>query len=202
MSTVNVDAKQIKALREKTNAGMMECRKALMENGADMAKAEEWLKTRGLAKAEQKKDRVTAQGKVGCYLHMDGKGGAMVELASETDFVAQNEKFRELLKDLCLQVYATNPQVLKREDIHAEQIAEGRKKFAEEVKGKPAEVAEKIVQGKLDKNFFSQRCLLEQAFVKDPSGKTLVKDMIAARVSEFGENLSVRRFARFEVGQP
>jgi elongation factor Ts len=197
-----VDPKLVKELREKTNAGIMVCRKALEENGGDMAKAEAWIRAKGLIDAGKAAGRATNQGKVGAYIHSNGKGGAMVELCCETDFVAKGEEFEALLRDICLHVYGSpsTPQYIAREEVPATVIDELKKQWADDVKGKPAEVADKILQGKLDKNFYSKLVLLEQPFVKDPEGKLTVGELIKSKIATFKENIVVRRFSRFEVG--
>ncbi len=197
-----VDAKLVKDLREKTNAGIMECRKALEENGGDMGKAEAWIKARGLVKAGEAAGRATKQGKVGSYIHGNGKGGAMVQLCCETDFVAKSEPFEELLRDICIQVYGapTPPKYVTRDQIPPQVIEELKTVWAAEIQGKPAEVAEKILQGKLEKNLYSKEVLLEQIFIKDPDGKLSVADLIKSKIATFKENIIVHQFARFEIG--
>ncbi|MBI5368422.1 MAG: elongation factor Ts [Planctomycetes bacterium] len=201
------DAKLVKQLRDLTGGAFKDCIAALEESAGDMDKATAWLRKRGIEKAGEKADRETKQGRIGVYVHgaekgaamPAGKGAAMVDLRCETDFVAKNPEFDELLRDICLQVYALQPTWISRADVPANILAEEKERFAAEVKGKPAEIIEKIVQGKLDKNFYAAKCLLEQPFVKDPDGKTKIEDLIKAKIGKFKENITVRRFCRYEI---
>ncbi|MBI3273442.1 MAG: elongation factor Ts [Planctomycetes bacterium] len=203
-----IDAKLVMKLREATGAPVMECRAALEACDSDLTKAAEWLKKRGIEKAGEKSARETKQGKIGVYVHgadktaafPAGKGAAMVDLRCETDFVAKNPEFDELLRDLCLQVYAMDPTWVSREDIPAAALQAEKDKAAAEVKGKPPEIVAKIVEGKLEKNFFAAKCLLDQNFVKDAEGKTKVADLVKAKIAKFKENITVRRFTKFEIG--
>ena len=195
-----VTAAMVKELREKTNAGMMDCKKALAENGGDMAKSEEWLRKKGLSKAGTKAGRVAAEGAVGSYIHMGGKIGVLVEVNCETDFVARTEGFQALLKDMAMQIAAAAPQYVRREEVPAETVAkelEIAKHQAREQK-KPEAIIEKIAQGKLDK-FYKEICLLEQPFVKDD--KKTIQEVVTEAVAKIGENINVRRFARFVLGE-
>jgi len=195
MTAITADA--VKDLREKTGAGMMECKKALVESGGDFEKAVDLLRQRGLATAAKKAGRTASQGLIGSYIHMD-KIGVMVEVNCETDFVARTDDFKELVKDLAMQVAAASPQYLTREDVPQDVIGREKEIYRAQVTNKPAQVVEKIVEGKLEK-FFSDTCLVDQVFVKDPDKK--VKDVITEKVSKVGENIVVRRFVRYQLGE-
>src|SRR5580658_345648 len=166
---MEISASAVKELREKTGAGMMDCKKALTEAQGDMGKAEEWLRQKGLSAAAKKASRVASEGAVGSYIHLGGKIGVLVEVNCETDFVARNEMFQTFVKDIAMHIAATNPLYLKREDVAPEVVAKEREIARAQLKeqGKPEKVWDKIVEGKLDK-FFKEVCLLEQPFVKDP----------------------------------
>lgn len=193
-----ITAQMVKELREKTGAGMMECKKALETSGGDFNKAIEILRQKGLATAQKKASREAREGIITSYIHMD-KIGVMLELNCETDFVARNEEFRQLAKDIAMQIAASNPQYIQREDIPQEVIEKEREIYKSQIKGnKPPQVIEKIVEGKLEK-FFEEMCLLDQPFIKEPEKK--IKDLITEKVAKFGENIMVRRFVRFQVGQ-
>lgn len=195
-----VDPKQVMTLREKTNAGVMDCRKALETANGDMTKAEALIKAKGLENANKAGSRATKQGKVGSYIHQEGKGGSMVELCCETDFVARGEAFTELLRELCIQVYAMAPKYVSREEIPAQVVEDLKASWKNDLEGKPAEAQAKIIQGKLDKNLYSKEVLLDQVFVKDTEGKLTVGEMIKAKIGVMKENIVVRRFARYEIG--
>ena len=188
----------VKQLREKTNAGMMDCKKALVEAGGDLEKAEDILRKKGIASASKKASRSVKEGVVASYIHLQGKVGVLVEVNCETDFVAKNDIFRELVKDLTLHIAAAHPIYVVRNEVPETVIEREREIYREQVKGKPANVVEKIVDGKLEK-FYGSVCLLDQAFIKDPD-KT-VKDLVASKIAELGENIVIRRFARFAVGE-
>ena len=195
-----ISASAVKELREKTGAGMMDCKKALTESAGDFAKAEEYLRKKGLASAAKKAGRTATEGAVGSYVHMGGKIGVLVEVNSETDFVARTEAFQALVKDVAMHVAAAAPQYVRREEVPAEAVAKeleiAKAQFREQKK--PEAIIEKIAQGKVDK-FFSEVCLLEQPFVKDD--KKTVQEMINDQVAKIGENIQVRRFARFVLGE-
>lgn len=176
----------------------MECKSALDDVKGDFEKALEIIKKKGFAKAAKKEQRVTAEGRVGTYIHTNGKLGVMVELNCETDFVAKNDVFQQLLKDICMQVAATKPIAVRREDIPAHILEEQKKIFMEEAKGKPANIIEKIAAGKLD-SFYKEKCLLEQPFIKDNT--QTIQDLLVANIAKIGENIKVNRFVRFEVGE-
>jgi elongation factor Ts len=188
----------VKQLREKTNAGMMDCKKALVEAGGDLEKAEDILRKKGIASASKKASRSVKEGVVASYIHLQGKVGVLVEVNCETDFVAKNDIFREFVKDLTLHIAAAHPVYVVRDEVPEAVVEREREIYREQVKGKPANVVEKIVDGKLDK-FYGSVCLLDQAFIKDPD-KT-IKDLVASKIAELGENIVVRRFARFAVGE-
>lgn len=195
MTTISADA--VRDLREKTGAGMMECKKALVESSGDFEKATDLLRQRGLATAAKKAGRTASQGLIGSYIHMD-KIGVMIEVNCETDFVARTDDFKELVKDLAMQVAAANPAYLSREEVPQDVIEREKEIYRAQVTNKPTQVVEKIVEGKLEK-FFSDTCLVDQIFVKDPDKK--VKDVITEKVSKVGENIVVRRFVRYQLGE-
>ena len=196
-----IDPKTVMQLRGETGAGVLEARKALDETQGDYEKAKLLLRQRGIDKAIKKQSRITGVGRVGSYIHGNNKVGTMVELCCETDFVAKNEEFLELLRDLCLQVAGASPQVVSRDQIPAEEVEIEKKKFEKDLAGKPPEIAAKILEGKLGKAFFAQRCLLDQPFLNPGKFDGTVSDMIKAKITKFGENITVRRFVRFEAGQ-
>jgi elongation factor Ts len=197
MTTISADA--VKDLREKTGAGMMECKKALVESGGDFEKAVDLLRQRGLATAAKKAGRTASEGMIGSYIHMD-KIGVMVEVNCETDFVARTDDFRDMVKDVAMHVAAANPTYLSREDVPQDVIEREKEIYKAQVTNKPPQVVEKIVEGKLEK-FFTDTCLLDQIFVKDPDQKKKIKDLITEKVAKVGENIVVRRFARFQLGE-
>jgi elongation factor Ts len=194
-----IDPKVVKQLREKTNAGMMDCKRALEEAGGDLAKAETILRTKGIASASKKASRATKEGIVASYIHLQGKVGVLVEVNSETDFVAKNENFRSFVKDITLHIAAAHPLYVSREDVPGKLIEAEREIYKAQVKGKPANVVDKIVDGKLDK-FYSTVCLLEQGFIKNPD--VTIKDLLSSKIAELGENIVIRRFTRYLVGEP
>jgi elongation factor Ts len=188
----------VKELREKTNAGMMDCKKALVENDGDLVKAEEYLRKKGIAKADSKSSRVAKEGVVASYIHLQGKVGVLVEINCETDFVAKNEIFREFVKDITLHIAAAHPLYVTREQVPDKLVQAEREIFAAQVVGKPANIVDKIVDGKIDK-FYSTVCLLEQGFIKNPD--LTIKDFVNSKIAELGENIVVRRFTRYLVGE-
>ena len=190
----------VKELREKTGAGILDCQKALTENGDDIEKAIDYLRQKGLAAAAKKAGRETNQGLIHSYIHMGGKIGVLIEVNCETDFVARNEEFKAFVNDLALQIAAANPAYVKRDDIPADLVEREKAIFEGQAKelGKPAVALPKIVEGKLEK-FYQENCLLEQSFIKDPS--VIVKDLVAQKISKIGENMNIRRFTRFQLGQ-
>ncbi len=197
---MEVTASLVKELREKTGAGMMDCKKALAETGGDLQKAVDFLRQKGLAAAAKKVDRVATDGAIGAYVHAGGKLGVLVEINCETDFVARTAEFQTLLKDIAMQVAATNPRCVRREEVSAEDFEREKVIYRQQAldSGKPEKVVEMIVQGKMEK-FYSEVCLLEQAFVKDPDKKIL--DVVNDAIARLGENIQVRRFARYHLGE-
>jgi elongation factor Ts len=189
----------VKQLREKTNAGMMDCKKALVEAKGDLAAAETILRKKGAASASKKAGREAKEGVIGSYIHVGDKVGVLVEINCETDFVARNESFRAFVKDVTLQVAAANPLYVKRDEVPEKIIATEREVAGAQSQGKPPAVIEKIISGRLDK-YFSTVCLLEQVFVKDD--KKTISDLLNAKIAELGENILIRRFTRFQVGEP
>jgi len=195
-----ITAKMVQELREKTGAGMMDCKKVLTEAGGDFAKAEELLRKKGLASAAKKASRAATEGAVQSYIHMGGKMGVLIEVNCETDFVARTDGFQALVKDLAMQVAAAAPLYVRREEVPAETLQkeiEIEKARAREQK-KPEAIVEKIAQGKVEK-YYEMVCLLDQPFVKDDKKK--VKDLLTESVAKIGENIQVRRFARFVLGE-
>lgn len=196
----DVSATQVRDLREKTGAGIMDCKRALAESGGNLDRAVTYLREKGLAAAAKKSARAASEGLVGSYIHANGKIGVIVEVNCETDFVARTPQFQTLVKDLCMQVAAANPRVVRREEIDAATIEAERQIYRAQAagSGKPAPVIEKIVDGKVEK-YYADVCLLEQAFIKDPQ-KT-VGQLVTDAVAALGENIVVRRFARFQLGE-
>ena len=194
-----ISAQMVKALREKTGAGMMDCKKALEACNGDEEKAIAWLREKGLAKAQKKAGRATSEGWIGSYIHSNGKIGVLVELKCETDFVARNEKFLALAKDLAMQIAATNPVCVRPEELPEDLIAREKEIYLNQAKeeGKPDHIAEKIVEGRL-KKYYKEVCLLEQPFIKDDS-KT-IKDLINEAIAVLGENIQIGRFSRLALG--
>ena len=197
--TSGITAKQVADLRAKTGAGMMDCKKALEESGGDAAKAEELLRVKYAARADKRADRAAGQGVIEIYLHFNGRVGTMIELNSETDFVANTAEFRQLAKDLALHVASARPIAVRIEDVPADIIERERRVYAAQVaeEKKPEAVRQKIVEGKL-KKFYQENVLLEQPFVKDD--KMTVGDLVKALSGKTGEKVEIRRFARFELG--
>ncbi len=195
-----ISANAVKELREKTGAGMMDCKKALTEAGGDSAKAEDILRKKGLSAAAKKAGRIASEGAVGSYIHMGGKIGVLVEVNCETDFVARTEGFQTLVKDIAMQIAAAAPQYVRREEVAAELVAKEMEIYKAQARDskKPEAIIEKIAQGKLDK-FYKEVCLLEQPFVKDD--KKSVQEVVTEAIAKIGENISVRRFARFVLGE-
>ena len=193
-----ITAAQVKALREKTGLGMMTCKEALVASDGDSEKAVEWLRKKGLDAAGKRMGRVTKEGAIGSYIHMNGRIGVLVELNCESDFVARSEDFQQLLKDLCMQVAATAPIAVSAENVDEKVVAKEREIYASQVAGKPQAVVDKIVEGKL-KKFFAEQCLVAQPFVKNPDMS--VTDRIKGVIAKTGENITVRRFVRYQLGE-
>ena len=195
-----ISAKSVKELRDATGAGMMDCKKALSETNGNVNKALEHLRKAGIAKAEKKSGRSTKEGLIDFYIHQGGKLGVLVEVNCETDFVARTEQFQNFTKDIAMHIAASNPISVKREDIPSDIIEKEKEIFAELTRkeGKPENIIDKIVKGRLDK-FFSENSLLEQTYVKDPD-KT-VQDILTDIIAKLGENISIQRFKRFQLGE-
>jgi elongation factor Ts len=194
-----ITAELVKELREKTNAGMMDCKKALTESGGDMERAVEILREKGLATALKKAGRTASEGVIASYIHM-GKLGVLLELNCETDFVAKTEDFKELAKDIAMHIAAANPAYIRREEVPPEVMEKEKSIYRTQVQGKPENVIEKILEGKMEK-FFEENCLLEQVFVKDPEQKRKVQDIITEKIAKVGENIVLNRFVRMQLGE-
>lgn len=194
-----VTAQMVKELRERTGAGMMDCKKALAETG-DMEKAIEYLREKGLAAAAKKAGRIAAEGVVDAYIHGAGRIGVLVEVNCETDFVAKTDEFREFVRDIAMQVAAAKPEYVAREEVPAEVIEKEKEILKAQAvnEGKPEAIAEKMVTGRIEK-YYKEVCLLEQPFIKDTD--VTVKQMLTEKISKIGENISIRRFVRFEMGE-
>ncbi|HLP60288.1 MAG TPA: translation elongation factor Ts [Candidatus Deferrimicrobium sp.] len=197
---VNADMNLVKKLREQTGIGIMECKKAIADADNDYDKAVELLRKKGFEKAKSKASRVTNQGVVGSYVHTNKRIGVILELGCETDFVAKNEEFQALAKDVAMQIAAMKPKYISENDIPADALEKEKEIYREQLQntGKPANIIEKIVEGKLQK-FYSEICLIHQAFFKDDT-KT-INDLIAEKIHKMGENIAVKRFIRYEVGE-
>lgn len=195
-----VTASLVKDLREKTGAGMMDCKKALQECAGDFEKAVDFLRKKGLAAAAKKAGRIASEGAVGSYIHMGGRIGVLVEVNCETDFVARTERFQGLVKDLAMQIAAARPEYVRPDQIPADVLERERSIYREQTlaEGKPEKIVDKIVEGRLNK-YYSQVCLLNQPYIRDD--KKTVQDLISEAVAEIGENIQVRRFSRYELGE-
>jgi len=198
MSTTTIDPQSVKSLRDKTGAGMMDCKKALLEASGDMAEAEKILRKKGIAVAGSKLSRATREGCIASYIHHGSKLGVLLEVACESDFVARNDIFREFVKDVAQQIAAANPCYVRREDVPAQILESEKEIYRAQVKDKPPQAVEKIVAGKLEK-YFSTVCLMEQPFVKNP--EITIKDHLTAKVAQLGENMAIRRFVRWQLGE-
>jgi len=198
---MEINVERVKEIRQRTGIGMMECKKALLEAKGDIEKAIVILRKKGFARAKEKMSRETAEGLIGSYIHMNGKIGVLVEINCESDFVAQNEEFRELVKNISLHIAAANPRYISSEDISPEVLEQEKEIIREQFKDskKPPEILDKIVQGKLGK-FYEEVCLLDQPYIRDD--KISVKELVATHIAKFGENIRISRFARFELGKP
>jgi len=193
-----ISASLVKELREKTNVGMMDCKNALIEAQGDLAAAEDILRKKGMASAGKKASRVAKEGTIASYIHLQGKVGVLVEINCETDFVAKNEIFRDFVKDVTLHIAASHPLYVSRDQVPEKLILAEREIYAAQVIGKPANIIDKIVDGKVDK-FYSTVCLLEQPFIKNPD--LTIKDLLNSKIVELGENMIIRRFTRYMVGE-
>lgn len=196
---MEITAKMVKELRDATNAGMMDCKKALVECDGDLEKAKEFLRKKGIASAAKKADRATSQGLVGSYIHMGGKVGVLVEVACETDFVARTEDFQALVHNLAMHIAASNPAAVSRDEVDAALVEKEKEIYAAQLReqSKPEAMIEKIVEGKIGK-FYSEVALLEQKYVKDPD--LTVEDYVKSVIGKLGENIQVKRFARYAIG--
>ena len=195
-----ISAQQVKELRESTGAGMMDCKKALVETNGDMSKAVDYLREKGLAAAAKKSGRVAAEGLVESYIHGAGKIGVMIEVNCETDFVAKTPEFHSFVRDLAMQIAAANPQYLNREEVTAAVVEHEREILRAQAlnEGKPEKIVDKMVEGRVDK-YYKENCLMEQTFIKDPEKS--VTDIVNAQISKIGENIVVRRFVRYQMGE-
>jgi elongation factor Ts len=198
-TTANISAAQVKELRERSGAPMMDCKNALAESKGDIEQALVWLRKKGIATAAKKAARVTSEGSVASYIHAGGKIGVLVEVNCESDFVARTDDFKDLIKDIAMHIAAADPKFVRREDVTPDAYEKEKEIYRAQAAatGKPAPVVEKIVEGKMSK-FYEEVCLLEQPFVKEPG--ISIHQLIASKVGKLGENISVRRFARFKVG--
>lgn len=196
---MEISASLVKELREKTNAGVMECKSALQESQGDVEGAVQILRKRGLSIAEKKAQRKVPEGVVASYIHLGGKIGVLVEVNCESDFVARNESFRSFVKDITMHIAAMNPSYIRREEVPQEVIEQQKKEYAAEVENRPPQIVEKIVEGRLNKHFFAETCLLDQPFIKDP--ETTVEQYIKQTIGQLRENIVVRRFVRYSMGE-
>jgi len=196
---MEITAKMVKDLREATNCGMMDCKKALSECDGDMDKAVEYLRKKGIASAAKKEGRATSQGLVGSYIHMGGKVGVLVEVACETDFVARTEDFQEMVKNIAMHIAAASPAAVTRDEVDGTLIEKEREIYRAQMReqGKPDNIIDKIVEGKVDK-YYSEVVLLEQKYVKDPD--MTVEDYLKSVIGKLGENMQIKRFARYQIG--
>ncbi len=197
---MEVSAAAVKNLREKTGAGMMDCKKALAESGGDLDKAVDYLRQKGLAAASKKASRTASDGAIGAYVHPGGKIGVLVELNCETDFVARTPEFQNLLKDIAMQIAAANPRYIRAEEVPTGDLEKEREIYRRQAleSGKPEKVVDKIVDGKIDR-FYSEVCLLEQSFIQNPDRK--VSEILTEAVARLGENIQVKRFSRYQLGE-
>jgi elongation factor Ts len=193
---MTIDAKQVKALREKTGAPMMDCKEALAESGGDMDKANEFLRKKGLKTADKKASRQTSEGLVGSYIHHNGLVGVLLEVNCETDFVARNPEFQEFVQNLCKHIAAANPRYVSPEEVPEDVLAKEKEIMRAQITGKPDNIVDKIVEGKIRK-FFEETCLLDQPFVMDD--KKTITQVLKEIIGKLGENMRIRRFARFDV---
>jgi elongation factor Ts len=195
---MDVNANLVRELRDKTGAGVMDCKKALAESKGNLEEAVVWLREKGMAAAAKRAGRVASEGSVGSYIHAGGKLGVLVEVNCESDFVAKTPEFQSLVKEIAMQIAAANPRSVRREELPAELIEQERQIYASQAVGKPEALINKIVDGKLEK-FFAEFCLYEQAWVRDPNRR--IKDLIGEFSGKLGEKLEVRRFVRFQLGE-
>lgn len=196
---MKVSASLVKELREKSGAGMLDCKNALVETNGDIDKAVDYLREKGLSSAAKKSGRIASEGLVESYIH-SGRIGVIVEVNAETDFVAKTDEFKQFVKDMAMQIAASNPKYVSRDEVPEEEVLREREVLIHQAinEGKPEAIANKMVEGRIEK-FFEQICLLDQNFIKDPSVK--VRDLLAEKISKIGENIKIRRFVRYEVGE-
>lgn len=196
---MEITAAKVKELRDKTGAGMMDCKKALVENNGDIEKAMVWLREQGIASVQKKAGRIASEGLIETYVH-GGRIGVIVEVNSETDFVSKNEEFQQFCKDIAMQIAAANPKYLSREDVPEEEIAKEKEVLTQQAlnEGKPEHIVEKMVEGRLDK-FYEEIVLLDQKFIKD--GDLTIDELLTNLVARIGENIKIRRFVRYELGE-
>ena len=194
-----ISAEMVKDLRDKTGVGMMECKKALTESNGDFEKAIDLLRQKGLATASKKAGRTASEGLIESYIHM-GKIGTMIEVNCETDFVARTDDFRQLAKDIAMHIAAATPVYLSREDVPQDVLEREKEIYKAQVVNKPPQVVEKIIEGKLEK-FYTDFCLLDQIFIKDTDQKMKIKDLITEKIAKLGENIMIKRYARFQLGE-
>ena len=197
---MSISAATVKELREQTGAGMMDCKKALTEADGDIGTAMDILRKKGLAKAAGKASREASDGLISSYIHMGGKIGVLLEVNCETDFVAKTDDFQQLVKDIAMHIAATSPAYVKREDVPSDVLEKEKEIYASQVENKPPQVVEKIVQGKIEK-FYADTCLVDQVFVKDPDQKQKINDLIVEKIAKLGENIVIKRFVRFQLGE-
>jgi elongation factor Ts len=197
---MEITTEKVKELRQRTGIGVMECKEALQESGGDIEKAILVLRKKGYARAKDKMSRETAEGIIGSYIHLNGRIGVLIEVNCESDFVARNQEFQELVKNLTLHIAASKPRYISSEDVPAQVLEQEKDIIREQFKDskKPPEVVEKIIQGKLSK-FYQEVCLMDQPYVKDD--KISVRELVASHIAKFGENIRIKRFARFELGE-
>jgi len=193
-----IDASSVRELRDRTSAGFLDCKNALEEANGDFERAGEILRKKGLAKAMKKGSRGTPEGRVGSYIHTNGKVGVLIEINCETDFVAKNDVFEALVKDICMHIAATDPMAVSRETVPQEMIDREKKAYNEEFKDKPENVRDKIIDGKME-SFYKEVCLINQPFVKD--NDQTIEDLLKAAITKLGENIKISRFARFAIGE-
>ncbi len=197
---MNFTAKDVADLRAKTNAGMMDCKKALVESDGDFEKAIVWLREKGIAAAAKKQSRIASEGVVSAYIHMGGKIGVLVEINCETDFVAKTDAFQQIGHDIALQIAAASPKYVRTEDVPAEELEKEKEILKNQAlnEGKPAQIIDKMVEGRV-KKFYQDVCLMEQSFVKDPN--LTIEQYINEKILQIGEKITIRRYARFEMGE-
>lgn len=197
----NITAAMVKELREKTGSGMMDCKKALQENDGDMEKAVDYLREKGMADSVKKSSRIAAEGVIASYIHMGGKIGVLVEVNCETDFVAKTENFQELCQNIAMHIAASNPKYLSREEVAQEELEHEQEVLKAQAlnEGKPEHIVEKMVAGRISK-YYAEVCLLEQPYIRAENNET-VEDLLKAAIADFGENIKVRRFVRYEMGE-